>query len=436
MTQAAREPRPSARAWYALAVFIVATLVGFVDRQVLVLVAEPLKHEMGLNDGQLGVLQGLGPGLLGALGAVALGWLSDRAPRQLILAACIFAWSVATGLSGFAANFPELLLATMAIALGEAALGPIFLSMIPDLFPGKSRTTANLVTIGAVLLGVGIGVILGGGALAFVESHRAMLPAGLRGLAAWRIAFLLVALPGFPIALAVAAIGPVRRIAGKTAAQVGGSMRGYFRRYGVAMSGVYAATALVNLGVGAGGSWIVIYSMRTLKATPAQVGIGLGVAVAGGALAGVVLCGLLVRLLDRRLGRVAAHAVYQGAIAMALAMLILQFWARTPGQLFALYGLELLASTGAAALVPNMLQDISPGDLRGRIISLQSMVQQLATAIAPVLVGLLSDTMTGNPRSLIWAMVLIGAPAMAAGALCMRLTAHHFRKAADELAPA
>jgi MFS family permease len=435
MTQQLREPAPSARAWYALAVFIAATLVGFVDRQVLVLVADPLKQEMGLNDGQFGVLLGFGPGLLGALGAVALGWLSDRAPRQLTLAGCVLAWSAATALSGLAVNFTQLLVATMAIALGEAALGPIFLSMIPDLFPGKSRTTANLITIAAVLLGVGIGVALGGGALAFVESHRAMLPAAFRGLAAWRIAFLLVALPGVPIALAVAAIGPVRRIAGQAALQTAGSMRAHAGRHGVALGGVYAASTLANLALGAGG-WLVVYSMRTLKATSAEVGAGLGVAVAGGALAGVLASGVSVRLLDRRLGRLAPHAVYQGAIVLALLLLIPQVWARTPSQIFALYGLELMATTGAAALVPNMLQDVSPADLRGRIIALQTMVSQLATAIAPVLVGLLSDTMPGNPRSLIVAIVVIGAPALAAAALCMRLTAQAFRKAADDFAPA
>jgi MFS family permease len=435
MTEPSRESGPSARAWYALAVFIAATLVGFVDRQVLVLVAEPLKHEMGLSDGQLGVLQGLGPGLFGALGAIALGWLSDRTPRQLTLAACVLAWSIATALSGLAANFPQLLLATMAIALGEAALGPIFFSMVPDLFPGRSRTTANLVAIGAVLLGVGAGVALGGGALTLVERHRGMLPAALHDLAAWRIAFLLVSLPGVPIALASVAIGPVRRLAAQAAAQAAGSMRAYLSRYGAALGGVYTATTLVNLALGASG-WLVIYAMRTLKATSSDVGVGLGIAVAGGALAGVLISGVVVRLLERRLGRLAAHAAYQGALLMALPLLVLQVWAQTPGQIFLLYGLELMATTAAAALVPNMLQDISPGDLRGRIIALWTMVSQLATALSPVLVGVLSDAMPANPRGLIWSIVLVGAPPLAAAIVTMRLTAQAFRRAAEELAPA
>lgn len=435
MTDQIQAVRPSPRAWYALAVIIAATLVGFIDRQVLVLVAEPLKHDMGLSDGQLGLLQGLGPGLFGAMGAIALGWLSDRTPRQLILAACVLAWSAATALSGFAANFSQLMLATVAIALGEAALSPVFFSMIPDLFPGKSRTTANLVVFGAVIFGAGLGVALGGGALALVESHRAMLPAAMRGLAAWRIAFLVVALPGVPIALAIAAIGPVRRLGVKLTEKASGSMRAYLGRHGAALGGIYAATSLVNLAL-AGGGWLLIYAMRTLKATPTEVGIGLGLAVAGGAFAGVLIAGVVVRLLDRRLGRRAPHVAYQASMLIALPLLIAQMWAQTPAQIFTLYGLQLMATTAGSSLAPNMLQDISPAELRGRLIALWTLVTSLGSAVAPVLVGALSDAMPGQPRGLIWAIVLVGAPTLAAAVVIMRLTTGAFRRAADELAPA
>ncbi len=437
------EPRPTARAWYALVVIIAATVLGFVDREVLILVAEPLKHEMALTDGQFGLLLGLGPGLIAAAGAIGLGWLSDRAPRQLVLAGCIVAWSAATAASGLAASFPQLMLATLAIALGEAALTPIIFSMVPDLFPGRSRTTANLVVFAAVVLGAGAGFALGGGSLAFVDAHRAWLPAAMRGLAAWRICFFVLSLPGVPIALAVAAIGQVRRTAaagpdqgfGERFGQRSGSIRAYLRRYGGAVGGLYAATSLCMLAVSATG-WFAIYAMRTLKATQAQVGVGLGVAVGGGALAGVLISGFVVRLLSRRLGSVAPLIAYASFMLIALPLIVLQIFARTPTQVFVLYGLQIAATTAAAALVPNMLQDLSPAALRGRILASWTLVTSLAAAVAPVLVGTVSDALGGRPDALVWAIVLVGAPTLAAGILTMHLTAGPFRKAAGELAPA
>ncbi len=435
MTDKAADPRPSARAWYALTVIIAATLIGFVDRQVLYLVADQLKHEMHLSDSQLGVLQGLGPGLFGAFGAIALGWISDRTPRQLTLAACILAWSAATAASGLAANFSQMLLATVAIALGEAALGPVFFSMVPDLFPGRSRTTANLVFFGVVVFGAGFGLALGGTAMGFIEAHRAWLPPDLSRLAAWRIAFFLVAIPGVPIGLAVAAIGSVKRTVAQATDQRYGSLRAYIRQHGRALGGIYAGTTLCMLGVGATG-WMPIHIMRTLKATSAQVGVGLGVAVAIGALAGVLTSGFVVRALDRRLGRTAPLITYLSAMLIALPLLALQILARTPVEAFVLFGLMLMATTAAAALVPNMLQDISPAGLRGRILALWGMLTSLGGAAAPVLVGGLSDTLAGRPQGLIWSVVLVGAPALAAGVVTMRLTAGAFRRTAEALAPA
>jgi MFS family permease len=429
------ELKPSTRAWYALWVMIAATIVGFVDREVLVLVAEPLKHEIGLTDGQFGILLGLGPGLIAAAGAIALGWLSDRLPRQLVLAGCVLAWSIATAASGLAANFPQLLLATLAIALGEAALTPVIFSMVPDLFPGRSRTTANFVIFAAVILGAGLGFALGGGALALIDSHRASLPAALRGMSAWRIAFFFVAVPGVPISLAVAAIGSVHRTVSAAAEQQSGSLQLYLRQHGAAVGGIYAASSLSMLGAGAAG-WLPIYIMRTFKATQAEVGLGLGAVVGGGALAGLLISGFVVRRLSRRLGHLAAVTTYVALMTVSIPPLALQVLAQTPTQSFILYGLQIAASTGAAALVPNMLQDVSPAGLRGRVLASWTLVTSLATALAPVLVGGLSDALTGRPHALIWAIVLVGVPSLVAGVLSMRLTASAFRGAAAELAPA
>ncbi|MGH8322314.1 MAG: MFS transporter, partial [Steroidobacteraceae bacterium] len=203
--------KSTGHAWYALAVLVLATLFGFVDRQILVLVVEPLKHDLSLRDVQIGTLQGLGPALFSVLAAMPLAWLSDRFERSVVLWVCVLFWSVATAACGFAYSFATLFAGMIGVAIGEAALVPIVYSLIPDLFPGPSRIRANIIFFAAAWLGAGLGLGLGGFILGSVESVRTALPEGMRALAVWRLTFMAVALPGPLIALAIALIGATPR---------------------------------------------------------------------------------------------------------------------------------------------------------------------------------------------------------------------------------
>jgi len=81
------QERAPLAAWYALFILSVAVLYAMIDRQVLMLLAEPLKADLGLSDTQIGSLQGLGAALFAAIAVIPLGWLADRIDRRLLLAA-------------------------------------------------------------------------------------------------------------------------------------------------------------------------------------------------------------------------------------------------------------------------------------------------------------------------------------------------------------
>ena len=51
------------RAWYAVGVFCALQLSSNMDRQVISLVVEPLRRDFGLDDVQIGLLQGLAFGI-------------------------------------------------------------------------------------------------------------------------------------------------------------------------------------------------------------------------------------------------------------------------------------------------------------------------------------------------------------------------------------
>jgi MFS family permease len=427
---------PSFKAWYALVAVIIATFFGMVDRQILVLVTDPIERDMHITDVQIGVLQGIGPGLLAAVGMIALGWLADRTARQNILAVCIVLWSFATAACGMAQNFHQLLFACVAIALGEAAIAPVFYSMVPDLFPGKSRLTANLVYFGAVTIGAGLGVALSGAVIGAVTAHRANLPAPLATTATWRIAFFVVAAPGVLIATLVALIGSIARQSPKETLTASNGVLAYYRGHWRTAGGVYVSGGLYALVYYATMVWTPVMVMRILGAPPAEVGLGIGAAFSIGSIVGVFLAGSVAKVLRSKFGIMTPMRIFQGSLLLTTVPLVLLLTATQPWQVYVLAGVQMAVATTGTALTPTMLQDIAPGRIRGQLIAIYTLFYSLIASISPVLVGAVSDALARYPRGLLWALVIVPVPCLIFAVLILALIDRHFRRTIGAFAPA
>src|SRR5262249_49813605 len=147
---------------YAIAILSAAVLYAVIDRQVLMLLAQPLKAELLLSDTQIGSLQGLGAALFAAVATIPLGWLADRIDRRLLLVVCVLIWSAAIASCGLATGYWSLLVCMAFLAAGEASLSPVVFALIPDLFPQGQRMTANFIYYAATILGSGAGIALAG----------------------------------------------------------------------------------------------------------------------------------------------------------------------------------------------------------------------------------------------------------------------------------
>lgn len=147
------ESAPGAR--YGLAVIIAVLLFGLIDRQILILLAEQIKLDLGFSDFQLGLFQGVGLALFGALVSFPIGWLADRHDRRVVMGMCIAVWSLAVVACGLADSFTSLLIASAIVGAGEAGLSPLAIAMIPDLVRGNRRQTANSVLTVAPSLAAG-----------------------------------------------------------------------------------------------------------------------------------------------------------------------------------------------------------------------------------------------------------------------------------------
>jgi len=105
-------PLPSPlRAWLVVAILSLAGIVSYIDRQILNLLVEPIKADLGLSDVQVSLLQGFSFALLYAAMAIPLAWLADHSNRKWVILGGLVCWSGATFMSGFAGAFAFLFVA-------------------------------------------------------------------------------------------------------------------------------------------------------------------------------------------------------------------------------------------------------------------------------------------------------------------------------------
>ncbi len=185
---------------YVLGVLIVVYVLNFLDRQILSILAERIKADLGVSDAQLGFLYGTAFAVFYAVFGIPLGRLADVWDRRRLIAWGLAFWSAMTAVSGLAQSFAQLALARVGVGVGEASATPAAYSMLSDCFPRRRRATVLALYSGGIYIGSGLGLGIGGWIVdgwdrAFVA---AIPPFGLRG---WQVAFFAVGLPGLVWAL-------------------------------------------------------------------------------------------------------------------------------------------------------------------------------------------------------------------------------------------
>lgn len=171
---------------YVLFMLVWVSILNFVDRQILAILLEPIRMEFGLSDTQLGFLTGVSFALFYATMGIPLARLADRSSRRNLIVAVITLWSAMTALCGAAVGYFSLLLARIGVGIGEAGSFPAGSSLIADYFePAKRATALGIQSVG-VYIGILFGFLLGGWINEFFG---------------WRMAFVVVGLPGVLFAL-------------------------------------------------------------------------------------------------------------------------------------------------------------------------------------------------------------------------------------------
>lgn len=198
-----------AYSWYALSVLVLVYVLNFIDRQILSILANDIKADLGVDDAYLGFLYGTAFAIFYALFGIPLGKLADSWKRVRLMAIGLTLWSAMTAFSGFAKNAGMLTVARIGVGVGEATASPSAYSLISDWFPARLRATALAIYSSGLYIGGGVSLLIGG---IIVDQWNAAYPSGgPLGLAGWQAAFIAVGLPGLLLALWVLTLRePVR----------------------------------------------------------------------------------------------------------------------------------------------------------------------------------------------------------------------------------
>lgn len=166
-----------------LVMLIVAYTFNFLDRQILGILAGSIKKDLGLTDGQLGLMGGLAFALFYTGLGIPIATLADRWSRTWIMTGALAVWSGFTALCGFAGNFWQLFLCRMGVGVGEAGgVAPAY-SLISDYFPKEQRARALAAYSFGIPIGSALGILFGGLIAHSINWRWAFIIVGLAGVA-------------------------------------------------------------------------------------------------------------------------------------------------------------------------------------------------------------------------------------------------------------
>jgi MFS transporter, Spinster family, sphingosine-1-phosphate transporter len=347
-------------------VLTAALTLSYVDRYLIAVCIQPIKAELHLSDTALGVLTGFAFSAFYATLGLPIARISDRGWRREVIAVSIFAWSAMTAVSGLVQNLAQMVIARFAVGAGEAGVFPTSQALISDCFNERRRTTA----LAIFATGGSIGLLIAFAAGSWLENRLG-----------WRLTFVVMAIPGLPLAFVAARCLPKGREKAVAAHRpLGTAVRELWRvpEFRVLP---FAQSALVVLLFGQA-QWLPAYIERSFGVSRVVLGRVLGVSQAVAIISGMVIGGVLVDRLRQRdprwpiriaLGSVLAalipmlllYTTHVAQLAFVLAALTSFCLAIPAGPIAAhlqwVFGPELRASASAGALVIASLLGLGAG---------------------------------------------------------------------------
>ncbi len=381
------------RAWLAVGILLILTVVSAMDRGIISLMVDPIRHDLQINDVQVSLLQGLAFASFYALFSLPMGWLADRFSRKWVIYIGATSWSLATIACGLSRTFSQLFLARVAVGAGEATLSPAAYGMISDLFPKRRVAFASSVLAAGAGLGSTAAFAIGGLVLQHLEGVGEY-----RGLAPWQAAFVAVGAPGILAALLVMLIPRTNRAPIAASGPQAGGYGGWLSANAGYLIPFLLGSALLAILGYAMGAWGPAYLSRHFGLQPSMIGLLSGI-YAIPTMLGYLTWGWLV---DRQYGKGRKNIYFTFLILQAVMITSLGAIAY-----FFMPSVFLLVATAMAlyffipttGLCVSHLQLCTPPQFRSRTLALYMIaINFTGLAVGPTFTALLTEKVYGGPQ--------------------------------------
>ena len=358
--------------------------LAMMDRQVVAVLFDPIKEDLGLSDTQLAMVSGLAFALFYSVAGLPLGRLADKTNRVKMLSACLTVWSLATAATGLAANFVQILLARVSVGVGEGGCSPAAHSIISDTYEAKDRSTA-------------IGLYFAGGTLGSATAY--LFGGWMVEFYGWRAAMICVGLPGLLVALAFYLfMKEPKRPAAKNQEQSNDNM--LTTMFSVVKNPCYLIATIGH--VAASGymfvlaTWLPSFINRNFEMSYGEIGTFLFASTLLGSVGGSLLSGIVTDHLFRRNVKWLAG---MPALFLAAAGPIAVIGCLTTNLSVLFAAVVFIKGLLVGSFVPSysVIHYVISANKRGVAVAVKIMgVSIIGVGIFPLIVGMISDILQAN----------------------------------------
>ncbi|WP_417591567.1 MFS transporter [Parasphingorhabdus sp.] len=370
-------------------------VVSYLDRLILTLLVDPVRAEFSVSDTAIGLLLGPAFAIFVGIFSIPMGWLADRFNRTRLVLAAVTIWSSATLLTGFAPNFETVAGLRIGVAIAEAALFPVAISIIADLFPPARRAAATSTFIAFGVFGAFGAFFLGGVVVQWLGDS----PVSFLGyvMDPWRATFVIVAVPGLVIAALLAMVVrevPRHAVQGK---QAPGSKDVFLRRWGPLFFWLFLASSFgqaIGLGVS---SWLPSLMVRDFGMDPGNAGMLFGVAGVTAALFGLLFAPRFAGYLQKRGRSGDLPLLAAGSVAIGSLILLAAFSAQSVYLLVPLVALAFFFIVPSGTYAVFAINWTVPRHNTGLFAAGYTLINSLiAIGLGPLVIAMVSDAIGGS----------------------------------------
>jgi MFS family permease len=395
--QADAAPYPPARhGWYCVTILALATATNFLDRGILNLLVEPIKHDLHLTDVQMSLIMGFAFTFFYAVFGMPVARLIDRKSRKVILSIGYYIFGFMTMACGLATSFTHLFLARMGLGVGETTSGPGAYSLLSDYFPPHRLPRAIAVMQIGFVVGNGAALVLGAAVIDFVSHHPSMRLPLFGQLHGWQMVLMLISIPGLVIATLLLTIRePVRRH-GKAAVTAKpapiGEVFALIWRHKLVYIPLFIGMGLRSTQSFGTSGWSAPFFSRTFGWTPQQYGYVGGLAIFIAMPLGLFIGNMMAEYFHKH-GRHDANlrvVVITTAISVPFGIA----FPLMPDPMLAVICMLVSQSTAIAAAAPEnaAMQNVTPNHLRGQMTFLfLFLMNVVGMGLGPYLVAALTQ---------------------------------------------